>query len=208
MPDIVNTENNKYSERSERKPNEAILNPDSSRFQQILAQSSHSILEIGCGTDVRVSWGLDKGDLWVGCDPAINSWERDSINVRRGARIDSGARLVVFSDIAADIPKFKPDILCAVAPNQKDIVDGNIFNDELGPFLDPAKQQYFIVELDTRTREARGYQNEAKRTITVWMKENKFRESDPHDSFLYKYNPNSADLGGSNVRWYFVRNPR
>jgi hypothetical protein len=116
--------------------------------------------------------------------------------------------MVVFSDIAADIPKFKPDVLCAVAPNQKDIVNGRIFNDELERFLDPHKQQYFVVETDTRTFEAGGYQSEAKGAIFAWMRENRFVESDPHDLFLYKFSPKSADLLQRNVRKYFVRNPR
>jgi hypothetical protein len=74
--------------------------------------------------------------------------------------------------------------------------------------LDPLKQQYFIVELDTRTFEASGWQGEAKSVISRWMRENKFIVTDPHDSFLDKFSPNSGDLGERNIRWYFVRNPR
>ena len=208
MSDIGNTENQRFDEAPRGGPDYAILNPGSERFRQLCNQASHTVLEIGCGKDVRVSWRLDKGDLWVGCDPAINTWGRDSLKVRKGGRIDPNARMVVFNDIAADIPKFKPDILCAVAPNQKDIVNGNMFNDELKPFLDPTKQQYFIVELDTRTFEAGGYQSAAKGEISAWMKENRFVEADPHDPFLYKFSPNSSDLGGRNIRRYFVRNSR
>lgn len=209
MSDIENLEKPKYAETFPGPYARAIFSPDLARFEQIRSQASHSILEIGCGITPRLSWKLGSGDLWVGCDPATSSKEPGFVTIQKGGlRINPNASMVVFSDIAADIPKFKPDVLCTVAPNQKDIADGKIFNDELEPFLDSLKQQHFVVELDTRTHEARGYQREAIRVISTWMTESGFKEAEPDDPILDKFSPNSADLGSQNIHRCFVRRPK
>ena len=184
----------------------AIFNPGSAQFQQILQGASRSILEIGCGETPRISWKPNPKDVWVGCDPAIKG-KGESILVHRGARPSNNhTSLVVFPDIVADIPKFYPDVLIAVAPNQNEIVEGKIFDDQLEGFINPKKKQTFIVVLDKRTAESEGYQGGARGVIFGWMRTNGFvRNSE--NPIPEGFSPNSADLGSSNILMTFVRNP-
>ncbi|MGA3292271.1 MAG: hypothetical protein ABSC49_03975 [Candidatus Microgenomates bacterium] len=166
----------------------AVLNPPIGEFNNMLRQAKHSILEIGCGEKPRLSWKLSSEDLWVGCDPLL-----DTNRVQIKSPIHSN-KVILFSDIAADIPKFTPDVLLAVAPNQKNIAENKIFNDELENFLNPHKHQFFIVALDTRTIESRGYQQAALTKIDNWMNEHHFKRDD-ENPVLNKFSPNSDDLG-------------
>jgi hypothetical protein len=219
MADIGNTEINKIEPRTNGSYIRAVLNPQPAQFNEELKKSSRSILEIGCGVEPRISWRLGSGDIWVGCDPAIGHTDSSSILVHKGEmQVNPKSKLVVFSDEVADIPRFKPDIFSAVAPNQQDITEGKIFNDDLTEFLDPnpkRKQYFFIVldsRLDNRTFEVGGYQKEAIKEIREWMAENDFEDAkdnetnDPElDEITDKFKPSSNDLGGHVVRLFFVR---
>jgi hypothetical protein len=143
----------------------------------------------------------------VGCDPAIVSTNPSYITVHKKLPIANNAKIVVYSYEAAEIPIFKPDVLSVIAPNQRDVAEGRIFNSDLERFLDPSKIQHFIVVLDTRTYESLGYQDEAKKVISGWMREYGFA-SFPEDPILNKFGVNSADLGARNIRRCYIHNPR
>ena len=188
----------------------ATYNPDSAMFQKQLRQASQTILEIGCGIEPRVSWKIEPRQLWVGCDHQVKPEYIDKTNpslihvrMMSSKQIQSD-QMVVFDKKVAEIPKFHPDTFLLVAPNQEDLKDGNILNDELEPFLSPTKNQGFVIVLDTRTREASGYQQEAIDKINKWMHKNKFFPENNYD-IPDEFRPNSADLGGLNICKYFVR---
>jgi len=211
MSDITNPEKHKGTDKLGGPYTHTILNPNEVLFREILGAAKHSILEIGCGVTPRISWNLlSPSDLWIGCDPAIASKEQ-GITVQKSRHvIDRNANLIVFNSLAADLPEFKPDVICAVAPNQKDIAEGKIFNDGLTRFLspDPGKEQYFVLVLDTRTYEAEGYQNNAKNIIHQWMKQNGFQRISRDNPVFDNFKPNSADLGSRNICAYFVRHSK
>jgi len=190
----------------------ATFNPDNLTFQKQINQASQTILEIGCGMEPRVSWKLERQQLWVGCDHQVKPEYIDKINpslihvrVMSSKKIPS-EQMVVFDKKVAEIPKFYPDTFLLVAPNQKDLKDGNILNDELEPFLSPTKNQGFVLVLDTRTQEASGYQQEAIDNINKWMHKHSFFVENNYD-IPDEFKPNSADLGGLNICKYFVRYP-
>lgn len=179
----------------------AVFNPDISSFKEILAGSTFTILDVGCGENPRLSWALASGDLWVGCDPAATN----GIVIKGDRPLRQSARLVVFSYMAEEIPAFKPDVISIIAPNQEDIVKGHIFDDTLERFLDSNKEQALVVILDTRTYESELYQEEAKEIIRDWRKKNGFKP-DAENSALDKFKLNSADAGGKNIRLCYTRN--
>ena len=178
----------------------AVFNPPTSEFLKIVEDSRVSILEIGCGDPPRCSW--NRPGLWVGCDPDIKA----EIPVLLPGGVKNIMTKVVFSNIVAGVPEFKPDVICAVAPNQYDIEDQKIFNDELKKFLKNWGQQLFVIALDTGTIQAQYSQKIAINTIRAWMKVNKFGETDPNDHPILKsFHPNSGDLRGNNIRLVFER---
>lgn len=184
----------------------AELDPSLDRFKFLVKNAKQSFLEIGCGTNLdpglhpRCSWGLRRGDLWVGCDRAIKDEGGKSVIIQKGASMDPDAKMVVFPDIAADIPKFQPDFISVVAPNPQTV--GDVFNEELRPFLGRKKQVLAIV-LDTRTVEAGGYLKEARKKISIWAAKYRFY---PDETMALDFHQNSADLGARNITGYFVRN--
>jgi len=179
----------------------AIFNPDSNQFREILAGSTFSILDVGCGENPRLSWGLNAGNLWVGCDPAATN----GIVIKGECPVRHSAWLVVFPYMAEEIPAFKPDVISIIAPSQEEIVKGYVFNDTLKRFLDPDKEQALVVILDTRTWEADKFQEEAKQVIRGWRRENGFRP-DRENPVLDKFRLNSADTGVENIKLCYVRN--
>lgn len=180
----------------------AVFNPESSQFGEMVKESTLAILDVGCGENPRLSWKLDPGDLWVGCDPAATN----GIVIKGEQPIRQGMQLVVFPCMAEEIPTFKPDVISVIAPSQEEIVKGYLFNDALEKFLDPEKEQTLVIILDTRTREAAEYQNEAKHRIQDWRRQNGFK-LDPENPVLDKFKLNSADAGTKNIRLCYVRNP-
>lgn len=187
----------------------ARLNPSLEEFRSAFGvKPTNSYLDIGCGESPRLSVKLRKGDVWVGCDPAISAPGK-TISVHSGVSVDREAKMFVFSDIAAEVPEFKPDYLISIAPNPKDVVEGNIINDELEKFLDQGKYQFFLVVFDNRTFEAQGYLREALRTTLSWMEEHGFKKTVASNAIRDTFRPNSADLGVSGNRvLVFVRNPK
>lgn len=183
------------------------VNPNQETFNSDIGKAQHTILDIGCGEKPRLSWKLNALDMWVGCDPAISRAE-GSVMVQRGKfPVSTDAHLALFNSVAADVPAFKPDILSAVAPNQKDIAEGEIFNDELKKFLTTDKDQTFVIVLDTRTHESRAYQRDAKVEIYRWMRENGFARNE-ESAVMDKFKANSADLGESNVYLVFTKSKK
>jgi len=187
----------------------ARLNPSREEFESAFAlKPANSYLDIGCGEKPRLSVKLRKGDVWVGCDPAIASPGK-TISVQSGVSVDRDAKMFVFSDIAAEVPEFKPDYLIAVAPNPEDVVEGNIINDELEKFLDQSKHQFFLLVFDNRTFEAQGYLKEALQTTLDWMHEHRFTRTVASNAIRDTFRPNSADLGASGNRvLVFVKSPK
>ncbi len=185
----------------------ANLNPKKEKFDESLHKAQFTIFDIGCGKEPRLSWKLNALDLWVGCDPAMKS-EGESGMVHRGIKtVSTDAELDLFSSPADEVPTFFPDVISVVAPNQKDIVDDKIFNDDLRKFLSSEKPQSIVIVLDKRTQEAATYQRQAKRAINVWMAENGFR-LDEDNPVMDRFRANSADLGETNIRVCFTRNPK
>jgi len=187
----------------------ARLNPSREEFASAFTEKpSKSYLDIGCGEKPRLSVKLGKGDVWVGADPAIAA-KGETVGVQSGVMVDKRAKVFVFSDIAAEVPEFKPDYLISVAPNPKDVVEGNIINDELEKFLDTGKYQFFLIVFDNRTFEAQGYLREALQTTARWMHEHHFQRTIAPNQVRDTFRPNSADLGASGNRLLvFARNPR
>lgn len=180
----------------------ATFNPTYQEFQQMLNGTTRRILDIGCGKNPRLSWWLGSHDIWVGCDPAIVN-DKPFINVHRSLSVSPGAKLAVFSDIAAGVPQFYPDTLSVVAPSQKEVVNDLIFNSDLERFLDPnptrrRAPQTIVVALDKRTREYLAYQDEAKGIISRWMKRNRF-VLDPDNAVLDDFKANSGDMAAGRV---------
>lgn len=185
----------------------AVLNPKPAEFQAALKDSFSTCLEIGCGVSPRSSWRLDKDDVWVGCDPAVSA-SGDRTQVHLGAPVDRTARMFVFSEIAAEVPEFKPDFLVAVAPNPRYVVEDKVINEDLEKFLDSKKPQYFLLVLDNRTFEAEVYLGKAKQVIKEWMKEHGFNPTQPSELIRQKFRPNSNDLGAfGNTKMCFLRTP-
>lgn len=187
----------------------ARLNPSREEFASAFAEKpSRSYLDIGCGEKPRLSVKLGKTDVWVGADPAIAA-SGATVGVQSGVSVNKEAKLFVFSDIAAEVPEFKPDWLISVAPNPKDVVEGNIINDELEKFLDTGKYQFFLLVFDNRTFEAEGYLREALQATSRWMHEHGFQRTIAPNAVRDNFRPNSADLGASGNRLLiFVRSPR
>jgi len=185
----------------------AVLNPEPAEFQTALKDSFSTCLEIGCGVSPRSSWRLDKGDVWVGCDPAVSASGNQTL-IHLGAPVDRTARMFVFSEIAAEVPEFKPDFLLAVAPNPRSVVEGKVLNEDLEKFLDSKNPQYFLLVLDNRTFEAEVYLGKARQVIKEWMKEHGFNSAQPSELIRQKFRPNSNDLGAfGNTRMCFLRIP-
>jgi hypothetical protein len=180
----------------------AIFNPEAPQFQEMVKGSNLTILDIGCGEKPRLSWQLESGDLWVGCDPAATN----GVVIKGEHPIKQGALLVVYPLMAEEIPTFKPDVISIIAPSQEEIIKGYVFNDTLKKFLDPKKEQVLVVVLDTRTEEAAKFQEEAKQIIKDWRSENGFKP-DAENQILDKFRLNSADAGVKNIRLCYIRNP-
>jgi len=178
------------------------VNPDKKDFLKILKKGKFTILDIGCGKEPRLSWTLEKDDMWVGCDPAIKlPGENNNVSIQLPDNpINRESSLVVFTESVRDIPSFKPDYISIIAPNPKDIVDDKIFNEHLEKFLSDEKEQHIIIALDNRTYESAGYREEAIETIRKWMKDKNFEnlgEGDDYEDLEInsRFQPNSADLG-------------
>jgi len=187
----------------------ARLNPSPEEFRSAFVEKpARSYLDIGCGEQPRLSVKLGRGHVWVGADPAIAAPGK-TIAVQSGVYIHKDAKMFVFSDIAAEVPEFKPDYLMAVAPNPQDVVEGNIINDELEKFLDPGKLQFFLLVFENRRVEALGYLTEAMQTTTRWMQEHGFQRTIASNVILDTFRPNSANLEASGNRvMIFGRSPK
>jgi hypothetical protein len=205
MSDIGDPEKSRYVETVRGPYLSAVFNPDSDQFRQMESPRARTILEIGCGVNPRLSWGLNSGDLWVGCDPAATK----GIVIKGERPVKRSAGLVIFpykaEELAEKFPGLKPDVISIVAPNQEDIVKRRIFNDGLKKFLDPEKEQVMIVVLDTRTVEAEQYQEEAKQIIRDWRSNNGFKP-DTENLVLDDFKLNSADTVVKNIKLCYVRN--
>ena len=177
----------------------AITNPNSEDFKKHTDSSSITILDIGVGAKhPQLSWDLEKGDLWVGCDPGIRKPEHGGgVQVQTGGKeIDQNSTLIIFTEPVERVPHFSPDHISVVAPNPQDIVNGEIFNDELEKFLS-GKKQSLVVALDSRTHESAEHRDKATEIIEEWTKNNGFEKDDVEDSF----DPNSHDLGASDDQY-------
>jgi hypothetical protein len=198
------------SELSPRQIVRAILNPTREEFNALLnarPRDTVQYFDIGCGIDPKVSVKLERGDLWVGCDPSIKK-NGNNIDLSASMPIHPESKRIVFSDIAGEVPQFKPDYLMSIAPNPKDIVQGTIINDELEKFIDSKKIQFFLMIFDNRTVESQGYREEAISDVDTWMKEHKFRK---HDSNPLRgsFKENSGDLGVlGNKYLVYIRTPK
>jgi hypothetical protein len=198
------------SELSPRQIVRAILNPTREEFNALLnarPRDTVQYFDIGCGIDPKVSVKLERGDLWVGCDPSIMK-NGNNIDLSASMPIHPESKRIVFSDIAGEVPQFKPDYLMSIAPNPKDIVQGTIINDELEKFIDSKKIQFFLMIFDNRTVESQGYREEAISDVDTWMKEHKFRK---HDSNPLRgsFKENSGDLGVlGNKYLVYIRTPK
>jgi hypothetical protein len=185
----------------------AVLNPEVSSFNSFVRSSSYKIFDIGCGHPPRLSWGVKEHQLWVGCDQAITQSGED-IKVHSIFPYPIKGKLVVCSDIAAEVPPFEPDVISLIAPNPKDIYEGNILNFELENFLSKNKTQYLTLVLDNRTYEAMEYGKSAKEEIAKWMNEFHFKKMGGRPIFPCNFMPNSADLGIRNTLFFGIRNPQ
>jgi hypothetical protein len=187
----------------------ARLNPPRAEFDSAFGQKpARSYLDIGCGERPRLSVRLREGEVWVGADPAISA-SGESVSVQSGVHVNPEAKMFIFSDIAAEVPEFKPDWLITVAPNPKDVVEGNIINDDLEKFLDTGKTQFFLLVFDNRTFEAQGYLEDALQVTFVWMQEHGFKRTIASNAIRDSFKPNSADLGASgNKVLVFAKSPK
>lgn len=184
------------------------LNPSKEKFRELVNRSTFRIFDIGCGIEPRLSWHVNTGDLWVGCDPYIYSGS-NSIDVHKTQRsLPTNVNLVVFSKDASGVPQFQPDVFSIVAPNQKDLAEERILDYTLEKFIGSNPQSLIIV-LDKRTHESQKYQKQALQLITQWTRENNFVRVDRNGirgNIIGKFKPNSADLGVNNLSLFFTRN--
>jgi hypothetical protein len=199
---------NILNERPDSHTARAFYNPNKDKFEQEVKSASFSILDIGCGYPPRLSWKLKSDQLWVGCDPSIP--KRFINNIENTIQVSSifknpDGKYVVYNDVVADVPQFYPDVISVIAPNQKDIHNGYIFDDDLKKFLSPVKNQYLFTILDKRTFEDLGYRSSALREIKDWMIKYNFKRENVRPILPCKFSPNSADLGESNIHIYGIR---
>lgn len=200
--------NESQSERINQPYIRAELNPSIDKYREAIESKPQiSYLDIGCGIQPRISVALEKNDMWVGCDPAISS-KGEQITVASSCRVHPDSKRFVYSDIAAEVPEFKPDFIMCIAPNPKDVADGNIINDELEKFLADKKTQFFYIIFDNRTFEALTYRRQAIHDATIWMQEHGFVWSDANP-LRGMIRVNSGDLGASgNKGLIFRRTPK
>lgn len=203
-----------------RRPYErATLNPSKDEFiRKINSTRGISFLDIGCGENPRMSVGLKKGDLWVGCDPHIRDENitGSNVQVHTSSANNPDSKLMVFNSDAASVPGFAPDWITCIAPNPKDVIDDKIINYDLEKFFDSSKQQHFLVVLDNRTKEAELYKKEAIKHIKIFMHDLNFKLVSPNEidnlrDYLRKninYKPNSADLGVSGNKYFLFIKPK
>lgn len=186
----------------------ALTDPNESEFRKLLEKSSgKTILDIGSGSNPILSWEPERGGLWVGCDPSINKPESGrAVQVHKSdMEIQTGSNFIIFTRPVDEVPKFSPDYISAVAPNPKDVVDGKIFNEDLKKFLSD-KTQYFVVVLDDRTFQSKDYGKDAREIIEKWMEDNDFIGPEMDDYIDDSFEPNSADLNGTEEIMCFRRN--
>ena len=200
--------NESQSERTNQAYIRAELNPDINKFRDVInSKPQVSYFDIGCGIHPRISVALEKNDLWVGCDPAISA-KGDQTIVNSGCRVHPDSKRFIYSDIAAEVPEFKPDYIMCIAPNPQDVVEGNIINDELEKFLDEKKTQFFYVFFDDRTQQSQGYRKDAIIETLKWTRKHKFYQSDTNP-LRGTLSINSDDLGVYGAkRFIFRRTPR
>ena len=185
----------------------ATLNPDTTTFHQIVNTSDKSTLDIGCGSEPRLSWKLGPSALWVGCDPEIKFEEGSThVSVHKSKPVSTESKLVLFSSVAADVPEFKPDVISIIAPNPKDIDEEQILNTDLEKFLDPGKPQKIVVVLEKRSLEANAALESNKERIGTWMKEHGFKIS-PEDPIWDKFSLTSNYTIADSTRACYVRSP-
>lgn len=189
-------------------PARALYNPERHVFAREVESSKYSVLDIGCGEPPRISWKLKFDQLWVGCDPAISQKSGETIEVKSIFQTPIQGKLIVYNNIAAETPSFQPDIISVIAPNQKDVSEGNIFNYDLEKFLSDNKKQYLLSYLDTRTQEALWFGKSARQEVLKWMAEFNFKKIDVKPELPIQFYPNSADLGERNIHLFGIRNPK
>lgn len=183
----------------------ALLNPEQETLENLLSQSSKTILDIGCGNPPRLSFELNSNNLWVGCDKSIIE-KGETILIHRGeTEVNSSSKLLVYSYDLENMPTLKPDVMMAIAPNPMVIWDRKIFGEDLKRFLHPNKKQYFIIALDHRTQEELGYGKEARYLALTWLKNNGFKPL-ADSPILDRYVANSGDIEAENSPMAFVRN--
>ena len=203
----ISTEKSKYADMVRGPYLSAIFNPDPDQFRQMGDVAVHKFLDVGCGIDPRLSWGLGTGDLWIGCDPSATK----GIVVKGERPVKRSAKLVIFpyqaEELAEKFPDLIPDVISIIAPNQEDVVKGRVFNEGLKKFLDPKKEQVLVIVLDTQTFEAEEYGEEAKQRIRSWRIENGFKP-DTGNPVLDSFKLNSADTVVNNLKLCYVRNSK
>lgn len=207
----------------------ALLNPSMDEVKKMANESNWVFLDIGCGNPPRLS--VDpKNDLVIACEPTLEvGLDQSTILMRKPAvSIDNDPKkLVVFKDYVERIAsrlssnRIYPDILTCVAPNPKDIIMDEIFNDETSILIDPNnKLQIFILALERtgQTNEGQSYLDEAQGVIYNWMENNRFREYVGDSGSLRnvedkkishatsRFHPNSADLREEREILVFFRN--
>jgi hypothetical protein len=196
-----------FKERNNSNTPQALYNPDKPIFQSIVGLSTYKILDIGCGDPPRLSWGVtNPNQLWVGCDPAINLQKNERlIDVSSPFKGGIKGKLVVFGDIADEVPQFQPDIISLVSPNPKDIYDENVLSYDLEKFLRiDSKRQHLAIVLDNITFQAAQYRKPAMERIYRWMERFHFEEIDK-PTFPCEFRPNSVLGPGRSTSIYGER---
>lgn len=197
----------------------ATLNPSKDEFiREINSARGLSFLDIGCGENPRMSVGLKKGDLWVGCDPHIKEENitGSCVHVHTSSANNPDSKLIVFNSDAASVPGFAPDWITCIAPNPKDVADDKIINYDLEKFFDSNKKQHFLVVMDNRTKEAELFKKDAIKHIKKFLHDLNFNlissdEIDDLGDYLrtnINFKPNSADLGVSGNQYLLFVKPK
>lgn len=205
-------ENQINSERSRSLYVNALYNP--SNLSELERKSVFTVFEIGCGTNPpRTSWTFrSENQLWVGCDPWIDQKSGLTIPVLKPKTLNSElyfpGKYVVYNKNASEV-SLTPDIFCAVAPNPKDIVEGNILNfEDFDNKLSTSKSQLFIAALETSTQEAYGYLHSAKIILKTTLSDLGFDLMDEKPDFKGStFTVNSADAGAKIIKLAYMRNP-
>ncbi len=145
------------------------------KLREEVAKAKFKILDIGPGFNPPLlSIELKEKDLWVGVDPALGFDQNQKVD-KGNLEASVNSKRILIPGYADEAPPFKADLMMLVAPNPKDIAEGDLL-DQLEKFFGQGTQIYIL--LDRRTNESRIYGQTAGDKIKSFLKRNGFVPDD------------------------------